>query len=119
MTWSALVVLLVACGGRGQPAPYETELTAPWTDLAVPVSGGRVIYSDATMLTVHYDGGDRDAQVAAWSAALAAAGLQPQAEAVGDARRSSSWTDAERVVALGVIAGESRVEVSATVFAKP
>lgn len=114
-----VVALLVACGGRGHPEPYETELTAPWTELHVPVAGGRVVYSDATMLTVHYDGGERDAQVAAWSTALEAAGLTKQAEAPGTDLVSSSWVDADRVVAVGVIVGESRVEVSATVFPKP
>lgn len=110
-------VAAIACG-RGKPEPYRTELTEPWTQLALPVGEGRVVYSDSAMLTVHYDGGQVDALTVAWTSALEASGLVEQSDASAGDMTSITWADDDAVVALGVLAGEGRAEVSLTRYPK-
>ena len=121
MNRRAFVVALlavVACGGRGKPEPYKTELTAPWASMGLPVGEGRVVYSDDLLLTVHYDGGEVGALTTAWSTALESAGLARKADTSAQDMTSITWSNDSAVVALGVLSGEGRAEVSLTRYPK-
>ena len=111
------VVAVMACG-RGAPEPYRTEITEPWSTMNLPLSEGRVVFSDEVMLTVHYDGGDVAGQTAGWSSALEAAGLRKKADTSARDMSSITWADDRGVVALGVLSAEGRAEVTLTRYPK-
>lgn len=121
MTRRALLAMLagaLACGGRGTPAPYSTEATAPWTELALPIAPGRVVFSNEAMLAVHYDGGEVAALTSSWSSALEAAGMTRAADTSAEDMTSITWDGPDAVVALGVLPQEGRAEVSLSRYPK-
>ena len=86
--------------------------------MQLPVSDGRVVYSDDAMLTVHVDAGDMAGLTERWSQALTAAGLALQADTSAADMTSITWADDTAVVALGILAVGDRVEVSLTRYPK-
>ena len=51
----------LACGGgsvnQSDLSAYSVPLTAPWTDMSLPIDDGSVLYSDGTSVTITYAGG--------------------------------------------------------------
>ncbi len=116
--WLVMVLAAAACGGRGEPKPYQTELTEPWTAMNLPIEGGRVVYSDAVMVTIHFDGATVPALTGSWTAALEAAGWKRQSDTSAEDMTSITWSDDTAVVALGVLQQTGRAEVSLTRYPK-
>jgi len=116
---AAVVGWSLACAsGVPDPGPYRAEVTPPWSELQLPLSEGRVVYSDEAMITVHVDGGDVAGLTERWSQALTAAGLVLQADTSAADMTSITWADDTAVVALGILAVGDRAEVSLTRYPK-
>lgn len=64
-------VATLACGGGGGggdwEVDYSVDLTAPWTEMGLPIDSGSVIISDDSTLSVQYADSSVDDQIAAWT----------------------------------------------------
>lgn len=111
------IAWLVACNGRGLAGdtPYSTPLTAPWSAENLPVEAGKVVFSDAQMLTIRFDGGDRPALSKQFDAALIAAGhLRRVDTSAADMTSITYGKSGGTIVALGVLERHETVTVSLT-----
>jgi hypothetical protein len=76
---AAAGALAAGCGKKQRYAPTcqkAAELTAPWTEMNLPVSEGRVCKSEAKRLEVEFLKGTREERFAAFEAAVQAAGFE-------------------------------------------
>lgn len=76
-----LIVLSLACGSPNGPTvaetpPFTAPVVAPWDGWSLPVGDGRVLASNAGLLTVRYADAGAPELSAAWRAAFVAAGFR-------------------------------------------
>jgi hypothetical protein len=76
-----LQLLWLACGPPDGPTvaetpPYQAPIVAPWDGWSLPIGEGRVLVSNAGLLTVRYAETRVPDLNAAWTAAFEAAGFE-------------------------------------------
>jgi hypothetical protein len=75
-----VLLLSLACGSADGPTvaatpPYQAPLVAPWDGWSLPVGDGRVVASNAGLLTVRYAEPRGAELTGAWRTAFTAAGF--------------------------------------------
>jgi hypothetical protein len=86
-------------------APHHSEastLTAPWTDLTLPIEGATVTFSDAETVSVHHPKGDVTALMAPYGAALRAGGYTLDHDGSAGAIVSQTWSHGPDSLALTI-----------------
>ena len=109
---------LACVGPLGPPPPYTAELTAPWTELGLPLGDGRVTFSSEDLLTVHHPRQSVEKLSAAYASALEASGMVRGLDTSSDDMTSVTFADASVTVALGVLSSKQETIVSLTRFPK-
>jgi hypothetical protein len=87
-----------ACGFLSSETPHHTEqvaITAPWSELGLPLGGGTVTFSDRETVSVHHPKGDSATLSASYGAALQAAGWKLEHDGSAAGIVSQTWTRAE------------------------
>ena len=122
MTRRAVVItglaLLACTGPMGEPEPYVTHLTAPWTEMSLPVQGGRVVFSDEDLVTVHHPDLSVETLTGSYGAALESAGFKRGLDTSAEDMTSITFDSEGATLALGIVAGADRTTVSITRYAK-
>jgi hypothetical protein len=95
----------VGCGEAptvANVAPREADLTEPWSAYDLPVGDGRVVWSDATVLSVQYEGRRSDELAPAWRTAVRAAGAVEEVDLTDPPLVSVRYALGEQRLALAV-----------------
>jgi len=109
---------LACTGPLGKPAPFSTQLTAPWTEMSLPVQDGNVVFSDDAMLTVHHPEDRVAALTASYGTALEAMGFAKALDTSADDMTSITFEDDKATMALGILSGGGKTAVSITRYEK-
>lgn len=122
-TVAAGVVLLasiLACGGSTSgdfsSDPFSEnfmDMTAPWTEMGLP-SGGTVIYSDDTTLSMNHSGGTPESLASDYSASIEANGWTMEYDLSSDGTYNKTYKQGSETLVLSVLdsAGDTIVALT-------
>jgi len=117
--WILCGLAALACAGPlGAPDSFVAELTAPWTEMALPLDDGRVVFCTDAMVTVHHPRQSVEALTAAYARALEAAGYVKRLDTSSDDMTSVSFDNDSSTLALGVLSSKSETIASITRYPK-
>ncbi len=109
---------LACIGPLGTPEPYQTELTAPWAQMSLPVQGGDVVFSNELLLNVHHPEDRVAALQAAYGTAIEASGYKKALDTSAEDMISVTFEGHGARLALGILEGEGKTTVSITRYEK-
>ena len=117
VAWMAMVG---ACGWFADDAPHFTdavEISAPWAELALPLEGAKVTFSDTETVSVHHTGSDAAALAARYGASLGAAGWKLEHDGSAGGIVSQTWNKGDDSMSLTMQPRDDLLVVSLAVLA--
>lgn len=112
----------LACGFfESADAPHFTDqvaITEPWSDMALPVEGAKVTFSDSETFTVHHGDTPIPKLGEGYKSALTAAGWKLDRDDSIEGLINQTWTKGDDIISLAVLdqAGEHVATVAIVPF---
>jgi hypothetical protein len=114
---TSIALASLACGGAATTIEIPTEdLTAPWTEMKIPVGDGAVVLSDDTEVRLTYQNADVEDLLVGYSAAVTGAGWEKVKETEAGGAKTIQYKKDGETLSLNVAESMGFTAVSINIF---